>query len=160
MATYDPRELDAALAQTAEPVRQQLVVLDREIQRLEDEAKALRAIRGKARKVLNALGNEQDGKPGPKPSSRPYKHGNATSAETQQKVLDYVREKFGPGVEITGPKIHDAPDSPASHSVVTRALRDLHETGELRLLRHGDGLHNRTKVYLLTEGGKVNGDTS
>jgi hypothetical protein len=151
---YDPRELESALEATAAPVREQLATLDREIAEAEERLTKLRELRKRGRRVLGALGAE-DHRTGPKaqPPTRKWKHDNPTSPETQQKVLDYVRGRFGPGVDITSPQIQNAPDRPMSHSVIVRALRDLHNSGELRLLRHGDGQHNRTKVYRLTEGG-------
>lgn len=151
--TYDPRQIDAALEASVAPVREQLATLDREIQETEEQLAALRKLRTRARRVLGALGDE-DHRTGPKASKpRPFKHGDPTLPETQQKVLDYVRRRFGPGVDITGPEIQTAPDRPVSHSAIVRALRDLHESGDLRLLRRGgEGLHNQTKVYRLTEG--------
>jgi hypothetical protein len=160
---YDPRDLSAALAATAEPVRQELAVIDREIQQLEGQLKQLKNLRQRGRRVLGALGEPDGFRPGPAkgtPLGRTSKHHDSTAPETQQKVLDYVRRRF-PNAEFTGPEIHSADDAPASHGTITRALRDLHESGDLRLVRlGGEGRHNRERVYRLLEGGTNAADTS
>lgn len=136
-----------------EPLRQEMSRVEATITSLEEQLAELRKERTGLGHALRALdpqwaANHPRAKSGPKPRSRAA---NPVAPQTRDQVLAYLRERFEPGDDITGPMIHGRADSPATHSVVTRALRQLHDEGVLRLDRMGDGQSNRTKIYRLAD---------
>lgn len=145
-----------------EAMRQDMAATEARITELQAELTAAREHRGQLSKGLYALDpqwaadNIGDHRRRPRTKGGGHQgaaHANPVGQETKRQVLEFIRAHFEPGEDITGPMIHEAPDSPASHSVVTRALRDLRDDGVLRLDRMGDGVSNRTKVFRLTQGG-------
>ena len=143
--------LDAAIAATAAPLRETYDEIDRDLREAEQRVKELRALRHRARLVLNQLDPEfaavhgvgQQGKQNAKPKAGTSVSG--LSQERRNAVLDAARTAFGDR-PFDATDLH--PIAQMHRTTVNKFLREEHLAGRL-LLDHRGGPRGTTKFYRL-----------
>jgi len=128
-------EIDPVLAEVLAPVREKIASLDAEIVELENQLALKREELRPYRRVLTAANGQ---KPGPRAKKSQKRLGRDAVEETDAQI----RKLFGDGTEFTATDVYrnwTPVETRLGSDRITRATRELHSVGVIRLMRRGKG---------------------
>ena len=128
-------ESDPVLAQVLAPIRDRISEIETEIIELENQLAAKREELRPYRRVLVAANGT---KPGPKKKSQSARLGRDAVRETDAQI----RLRFSDGTEFTATDVYRGwtpKETRLGSDRVTKATRELHSAGVIRLMRRGKG---------------------
>ncbi len=129
-------ESDPVLAELLTPVRNRIAEIEREIVELETQLVRKREELRPYRRLLTAANGT---KPGPRKTS---KHAQRLGRDAVRETDAQIRKQFGDGSEFTATDVYRGwtpEETRLGSDRVTKATRELHAAGVIRLMRRGKG---------------------